>query len=62
MELWSSLYLFREFKTGFERSAYLNQLHNVKYGHILAKLRLSSHKLNIEIGRHNKLIDKIENV
>jgi len=29
MELWSSLYLFREFKIVFERSAYLNQLHNV---------------------------------
>jgi len=48
-----SLYLFREFKTDFERSAYLNQLHNIKHRHILAKLRLSSHKLNIEIGRHN---------
>ena len=57
MELWSSLDLFREFKTVRERSAYLNQLHNVKYGHILAKLRLSSHKLNIEIGRH-KTIDR----
>ena len=55
MELCSSLYLFREFKTIFERSAYLNQLHNVKYRHILATLRLSSHKLNIEIGRHNKI-------
>ena len=31
MYLCSSLYLFREFKTVFERSAYLNQLHNVKY-------------------------------
>jgi len=44
--------LFRELKTVFERSAYLNQLHNVKYRHILAKLRLSSYKLNIEIDRH----------
>ena len=55
MELCSSLYFFREFKTALERSTYLNQLHNVKYIHILAKLRLSSHKLNIEIGRHNKI-------
>jgi len=31
MELCSSLYLLREFKTVFERSAYLNQLHNAKY-------------------------------
>ena len=31
MKLCLSLYLFREFKTVFERSAYLNQLHNVKY-------------------------------
>jgi len=55
MELCSSLYLFREFKTVFEQSAYLHQLHNVKYRHILDKLRLSSHKLNIEIGRHNTI-------
>ena len=51
----SSLYLFSAFKTVCELSAYLNQLHNVKYRHILAKLRLSSHKLNIEIGRHNTI-------
>ena len=51
----SSLYLFTEFKTVFGRSAYLHQLHNVKYRHILANLRLSSHKLNIEIGRHNTI-------
>ena len=55
MELCSSLYFFREFKTALERSTYLNQLHNVKYIHILAKLRLSSHKLNIEMGRHNQI-------
>ena len=55
MGLCLSLYLFRELKTVFEQAAYLNQLHNVKYRHILAKLRLSSHKLNIEIGRHNKI-------
>ena len=55
MELCSSLYLFREFKIVFERSAYLNQLHNVKYRHILANLRFSGHKLNIEIGRHNTI-------
>ena len=55
MELCTSLYLFRSFKTAFERSAYLNQLNNVKYRHILAKLRFSSSKLNIEIGGHNKI-------
>ena len=36
MELCTSLYLFREFKTVFKRSAYLDQLHNVKYRHILS--------------------------
>jgi len=41
-------------RTVFERSAYLDQLYYVKYRHILAKLR-SSYKLNIEIGRHNKI-------
>ena len=55
MELCSSLYLFTEFKTVFERSSYLHQLHTVKYRHILALFRLSSHKLNIEIGRYNKI-------
>ena len=48
MELCSSLYLFREIKTVCERSAYLNQLHNVEY-------RLSSHKWNIEISRHHTI-------
>ena len=47
MGLCSSVYLFRKFKAVLERSAYLDQLYNVKYRHILAKLRLSSHKLNI---------------
>ena len=54
MRLCSSLYVLREFKTVFERSAYLDQLYYVKYRHILAKLR-SSYKLNIEIGRHNTI-------
>ena len=45
--------MFRDLKTVFELSAYINKLHNVKY--FLVKLRLSSHKLNKEIGRHNTI-------
>ena len=47
----SQLYLCIEFKPVLERSAYLHLLYNVKYGHILARFRRSSHKLSKEIGR-----------
>jgi hypothetical protein len=51
----SSLYIFREVKTCFDQSSYLILLENTKYRNILAKLRLSSQKLNIELGRHNNI-------
>ena len=55
LELSSALDVFREIKTNFEQSSYLSVIENTKYRNILAKLRLSSHKLNIETGRHNKI-------
>ena len=51
----TSLYLFREIKTNFEISDYLNKITNVKFRNTLAKIRLSSHSLKIEIGRHEKI-------
>lgn len=51
----TSLDVYREIKLNFEKSAYISQLDNPKYRNILAKLHLSSHKLNIEIGRHNNV-------
>jgi hypothetical protein len=55
LESYSSLYIYREIKTCFNQSSYLMLLENTKYRNILAKLRLSSHKLNIELGRYNNI-------
>ena len=55
LEMSSSLNIFREIKITFERSDYIDVLENTKYRNSLAKLRLASHKLNIEIGRHNNV-------
>ena len=49
----TSLTLFRELNANFEISPYLKILCNWKYRTALAKLRLSSHSLNIESGRHH---------
>jgi len=51
----TSLDVYREITLNFEKSAYISQLENPKYRNVLAKLYLSSHKLNIEIGRHNNV-------
>jgi len=51
----SSLCLFRELKPIFERSLYLDKVENSKFRNILAKLRLSSHVLFIETGRHQNI-------
>ena len=51
----TSLVLFKELKQNFERSSYLRVLNNTKFRNTIAKLRLSSHKLSIETGRHNKI-------
>ena len=49
------LYIYKEFKCNYEVSSYINKLDNIKYRQVLAKLRLSSHRLNIEVGRHNSI-------
>ena len=49
----SSLSLFKELHISYETAQYLNLLCCAKYRKALAKLRLSSHSLAIESGRHN---------
>ena len=49
----SSLSLFKELNTTYEAAPYLKLLCNGKYRKTPAKLRLSSHSLAIESGRHN---------
>jgi hypothetical protein len=51
----SSLTLYRELKTEFNISDYLINMHNVKLRNTIAKMRLSSHQLNIETGRHSNI-------
>jgi len=51
----TSLYLYKEIKSTFQMSPYITLLQNIKYRNILAKLRLSSHNLQIESGRHYKI-------
>ena len=50
-----SLYLYKELKPIFERSIYLDKIVNSKFRNIIAKLRLSSHVLFIETGRHQNI-------
>ena len=52
LEASTSLLLFKELKINFEISDYLLCLRNVKNRIVLSRLRLSSHKLAIEKGRH----------
>jgi len=51
----SSMILYKELKPVFERSSYLDIVDNKKHRNIIAKLRLSSHKLFIETGRHQNI-------
>lgn len=48
----TSLSLFKELSVNFEPAPYLRILCNHNYRNILSKLRLSSHSLAIETGRH----------
>lgn len=50
-----SLQLYKEIKDSFEQSRYITLIDNIKYRNILSKLRMSSHKLAIETGRHNNI-------
>ena len=51
----SSLTLYKEVKQNFELSPYLKIMNKKKLRNALAKLRLSSHHLNIETGRHRNI-------
>lgn len=50
-----SLTLFRELKEGLELSVYLMKINNFKHRQIISKIRMSSHCLNIEYGRHRNI-------
>ena len=59
IHLSSSLVMYREMKTIFEISPYLLIVRSKKFRIAIAKLRLASHHLNIEIGRHRN-IERLE--
>ena len=52
LEASSSVSLYKEINQNFELSPYLTKIVNRKHRNALAKLRLSSHNLKIESGRH----------
>ena len=49
------LVLYKEMKQSFEMSPYLLIIQNKKHRNAIAKIRLSSHQLNIETGRHTNI-------
>ena len=51
--------MYRNLKTSFHKEEYLNCLWHYPYRRILACLRLSSHKLHIETGRHLRGSDRL---
>ena len=46
--------MVREIKLNIE-SSYIRSMEHTKYRNTLAELRLSSHQLNIEVGKHNNI-------
>ena len=55
VEICSSLTLCREFKYTFDRADYLQVWENRNIKNVRAKLRLSSHTLFVETGRHRQI-------
>ncbi|MEW8545252.1 MAG: hypothetical protein AB2693_17140, partial [Candidatus Thiodiazotropha sp.] len=55
LSLSTSSLLYKEMKQSFEMSPYLLIVRNKKYRNAIAKIRLSSHQLNIETGRHTNI-------
>ena len=55
VSLSTSLQLYKEIKSTIDICSYLNKLTNIKYRKAISKIRLSSHNLNIEIGRHRQI-------
>ena len=58
VQIWSSLTLYREICT-FDRAYYIQVLENRKFRNVIAKLRLSSHKLRMD--DKDRYRDKTEN-
>ena len=52
---YSSMTLYRELKDDFNLAEYLKTLDNKKHRNAISKLRMSSHRLAIEKGRHNDI-------
>ena len=50
----NKLRTYREFKDGINCESYLSDVSNFKHRKAFTKLRTSDHKLQIEVGRHNK--------
>ena len=57
----TSLTLFMSLKSEIEISNYLIKIYYSSYRNCLAKIRLSSHQLNIEVGRHRN-IDRLNKI
>ena len=55
INLSTALYMHKEIKQTFELSSYLLVIHKRKLRNAIAKLRLSSHRLSIEVGRHRNI-------
>ena len=55
VEISTSLSLYREIKPTFDRARYLQIMDNFKLRNAISRIRLSSHKLAIETGRHHKI-------
>ena len=48
-------YIYNEIKSTIDICSYLNKLTNIKYRKAISKIKLSSHNLNIEIGRDRQI-------
>ena len=55
VEICSSITFYREIKCTFDRADYLQVLENRKFRNVVAKLRLTSHTLFVETGRHRQI-------
>ena len=51
----SKLRTYSKIKTIIRKEQYLQKIQVVKHRNALSKLRLSNHKLNIEVGRHKRI-------
>ena len=52
----NKLRFYKQFKSSFQMEPYLNLIHNFKLRNCIFKFRCIDHVLDIETGRHQKLI------